>query len=54
MSQNDVFEYMFGRDNVKLFRFRKPSVKTVLGVTKAKKKIKKQSGITAATKPLRA
>ena len=39
---------------MKLFRFRKPSVKTVLGVTKAKKKIKKQSGITAATKPLRA
>lgn len=43
-----------GRDNVKLFRFRKPSAKTALGVTKAKKKVKKASGITAATKPLRA
>jgi len=28
---------------VKFFRYRKPSVKTVLGVTKAKKKIKKQN-----------
>lgn len=36
-----------------LFRYRKPSVKTLTGVTKAKKRIKKSTGITAATKPLR-
>lgn len=39
---------------MRLFRYRKPSVKTALGVTKAKKRIKRKSGITAATKPLRA
>ena len=39
---------------MKLFRYRKPSVKTALGITKAKKRIKKATGITAATKPLRA
>ncbi|HHV43402.1 MAG TPA: hypothetical protein GXX57_01865 [Firmicutes bacterium] len=39
---------------MKRFRYRKPSVKTVLGITKAKKRIKKATGITAATKPLRA
>jgi hypothetical protein len=38
----------------RLIRYRKPSLKTALGVTKAKKKIKKDLGITAATKPLRA
>ncbi|NLM69435.1 MAG: hypothetical protein GX177_05480 [Firmicutes bacterium] len=39
---------------MKFFRYRKPSAKTVLGITKAKKRIKKQTGITAATRPLRA
>ena len=38
----------------KLFRYRKPSVKTMLGVTKTKKAIKKKSGYYAATKPTRA
>lgn len=38
---------------MKLFRYRKPSAKTVLGITKAKKRAKKASGITAATRPLR-
>jgi hypothetical protein len=38
---------------MKLFRYRKPSMKTVLGVTKAKKQIKKDLGITAAMKPFR-
>ena len=38
---------------MKLFRYRKPSVKTMLGVTKAKKRLKKQLGITAAMKPFR-
>jgi hypothetical protein len=37
----------------KLFRYRKPSVKTALGITKAKKRMKKATGITAATKPTR-
>lgn len=39
---------------VRLFRYRRPSVKTLLGVTKAKKRIKKQLGITAAMRPFRA
>lgn len=37
----------------KLFRYRKPSVKTLLGVTKAKKKIKRETGYYAATKATR-
>lgn len=39
---------------MKLFRYRKPSVKTMLGVTKAKKRINKAVGITAVKKPFRA
>lgn len=35
-------------------RYRRPSLKTALGVTKAKKRLKKQVGITAAMKPFRA
>lgn len=38
---------------MKLFRYRRPSVKTMLGVTKAKKKLKRDLGITAAMKPFR-
>lgn len=38
---------------MKLFRYRKPSVKTILGVTKAKRRVKKRLGITAAMKPFR-
>jgi len=38
---------------VKLFRYRKPSAKTLLGVTRAKKRAKKALGITAAMKPAR-
>lgn len=38
---------------MKLFRYRRPSPKTMLGVTKAKKRIKKELGITAALKPFR-
>ncbi len=39
---------------MKPFRYRKPSVKTALGITKAKKSVKRKTGITAATKPTRA
>ena len=39
---------------MKLFRHRCPSLRTLLGITKAKKRIKKESGITAALKPFRA
>jgi hypothetical protein len=39
---------------MKFFRYRRPSIKTVLGITKAKKRIKKDLGITAALKPFRA
>ncbi len=38
---------------MKFFRYRRPSLKTVLGVTKAKKRIKKDLGITAQLKPFR-
>lgn len=34
----------------KLFRYRKPSVKTMLGVTKAKRRVKKDMGIYNVTK----
>ena len=37
----------------KLFRYRRPSVKTVLGITKAKRQLKKATGYYAVTKPLR-
>ena len=39
---------------MKFFRYRRPSIKTILGVTKAKKRIKKELGITALLKPFRA
>lgn len=39
---------------MKLVRYRKPSVKTVIGVTKAKNRINKAVGITAVKKPFRA
>lgn len=38
---------------MKFFRHRRPSLKTLLGVTKAKKKLKRDLGITAAMKPFR-
>lgn len=38
---------------MKFFRYRKPSWKTVLGVTRAKKRLKKDLGITAALRPFR-
>lgn len=38
---------------MKLFRYRRPSWKTVLGVTRAKKRLKKELGITALLRPLR-
>jgi hypothetical protein len=38
---------------MKLFRYRRPSLKTLLGITKAKKQVKKELGITDALKPIR-
>ncbi len=38
---------------MKFFRYRRPSLKTLLGITKAKKRIKKDLGITALLKPVR-
>ena len=38
---------------MKFFRYRRPSLKTLLGITKAKKQLKKDLGITEALKPLR-
>ncbi len=35
-------------------RYRKPSWKTVLGITRAKKRAKRRLGITAVMRPLRA
>jgi hypothetical protein len=39
---------------MRLFRYRRPSVKTMLGVTKAKKRFNRAVGITAVKKPFRA
>ena len=38
---------------MKFFRYRRPSLKTLLGITKAKKEIKKELGITEVMKPFR-
>ncbi len=38
----------------RLFRYRRPSMKTMLGVTRAKKRINQQLGITAIKRPFRA
>jgi hypothetical protein len=38
---------------MKFFRYRRPSLKTLLGVTKAKKQLKKELGITVALRPFR-
>ena len=38
---------------MKFFRYRRPSLKTLLGITKAKKRVKKELGITEAMKPFR-
>lgn len=38
---------------MRFFRYRRPSLKTLLGVTRAKKRLKKELGITALLKPLR-
>lgn len=38
---------------MRFFRYRRPSLKTLLGITKAKKEIKKDLGITAFMKPYR-
>ena len=38
---------------MKFFRYRRPSLKTILGITKAKKEIKKELGITEFMKPFR-
>ena len=39
---------------MKFFRYRRPSWKTVVGITKAKNRIKKGLGISALLKPFRA
>jgi hypothetical protein len=38
---------------MKFFRYRRPSLNTLLGITKAKKRMKKELGITEAMKPFR-
>ena len=38
---------------MKFFRYRRPSFNNLLGITKAKKRVKKELGITDAMKPLR-
>jgi hypothetical protein len=39
---------------MRLFRYRRPSINTMLGVTKAKKRLNRQLGITAVMRPFRA
>jgi hypothetical protein len=36
------------------FRYRRPSLKALLGITKAKRRLTKELGITATLKPVRA
>jgi hypothetical protein len=38
---------------MKFFRYRRPSINTLLGITKAKKRVKKELGITDALKLFR-
>ena len=38
---------------MKFFRYRRPSLKTMLGITKEKKRLKKELGITEMLKPFR-
>jgi hypothetical protein len=38
---------------MKFFRYRRPSLKTLLGITEAKKRLKKEMGITDAMRPFR-
>ena len=38
---------------MKFFRYRRPSLNTLLGITKAKKRVKTELGITEAMKPFR-
>ena len=38
---------------MKFFRYRRPSWKTILGITRAKRRLKKQVGITSLLKPFR-
>jgi len=39
---------------MRLFRYRRPSVKTIVGVTRAKKRFNRAVGITAVKRPFRA
>jgi hypothetical protein len=41
------------QDKMKLFRYRRPSLNNLLGITKAQKRVKKELGITEALKPFR-
>lgn len=38
---------------MKIFRYRRPSLKTMLGITREKKRLKKELGITEVLKPFR-
>jgi hypothetical protein len=39
---------------MKLIRYRRPSLNTMLGITRAKKRLNRQLGITAVKRPFRA
>ena len=39
---------------IRIFRYRRPSLSTMLGVTRAKKRLNRQLGITAVKRPFRA
>ena len=39
---------------MRIIRYRRPSIKTMLGVTRAKKRLNRQLGITAVKRPFRA
>jgi hypothetical protein len=48
-----LVEVVITPSTMKFFRYRRPSMKTLLGVTTAKKRLKKDLGITALLKPVR-
>ena len=39
---------------MRFFRYRRPGMKTMLGVTRAEKRLNRQTGITAIRRPFRA
>jgi hypothetical protein len=52
--ETSSIEELLREGKMKFFRYRRPSLNTLLGITMAKKRLKKELGITDALKPFRA